>query len=605
MTTLQQPARARGRLGSLVGAPLRHRSVPGLAAVLTLALTLPALNNGLMLDDYYHRTVLLGTSRFRDLLGPPEDMFRFFRGDAARTTRVMDVGLFPWWTYPGLKAEFCQVLTVRTHLLDYWLWPDSPWLMHAHSLVWLAALVAAVAWFYRQILGPTSVAGVAALLFAVDDARGACVGFLANRNVLVAALFGVLALAAHHAWRERGRHVSLLLAPLLLAASLFAKEEGIATCAYLAAYGLWLDRSGWKRGCLALAPYLGVVLVWRAVRAQWGYGVCDMGLYVDPLTDPRRFTAALVARLPPLLLGQWGLPPSDLTALLGPTARAVLWCSAVVFLTLLGALTSPLLRHDRRARFWATGMVLAAIPVCATFPMDRLLTFPSIGAFGLLAQFWGLTFGNDPARPASRWWRRPAVVLGWALLVIHAVLAPLALPLRAANPLGPRSLERHFYVPGSLTPSVGGQTVVIVNAPSPIHACCLPLLQELNHGAVPRHTRVLAPALPAVTVRRVDDRSLAIRPEKGYLRWVMDRVFRGERQPLRLGERVVLSGMTVTVTELTGDGRPAEALFRFDVPLEDRSLHWLCYRGKGYETFTPPGVGESVEIRPGPLLGND
>jgi hypothetical protein len=588
----------------LVRAFLTHRYLPGLAAALTLLLTLPALGNGWILDDYYHRTVLLGTSRFRDLLGPPEEMFRFFRGDADRTLRVMDLGLFPWWTYPGLKAEFCQVLTVRTHFLDYQLWPDSPPLMHAHSLLWLAGLVAAVAWLYRRILGCTAVAGGAALLFAVDDAHGACAGFLANRNVLVAALFGVLALAAHDAWRNNGRRLSMLLAPLLLAASLFAKEEGIGTCAYLAAYGLWLDRSGWKRGCLALTPYLGVVLLWRAVRAQWGYGVWDMGLYVDPLTDPGPFTAAVVARLPILLLGQWAFPPSDIAVLLGATGRVVLWCLTVVFIVLLGWLIYPLLRHDRPARFWATGMMLSVIPVCATFPMDRLLTFPSIGAFGLLAQFLSLTFGNVKESPASRWRRVFTVGLGWFLLFLHAVWAPLALPLRAANPLGPRSVERRFYVPMSLVASTEEQTVVIVNAPSPVHACQLPLLQELNHGSVPRHTRVLAPGLPAVTIRRLDERTLAIRPQKGYLRWVMDQVFRGERTPLALGERIVLSGMTVEITELTEDGRPAEAHFRFNAPLEDRSFRWLCFRGNGYEPFTPPPVGKSVEVRIDGLLSS-
>jgi hypothetical protein len=604
MTILQKPTGARGRVISLAGALLTHPCLPAFAAALTLLLTLPALNNGWMLDDYYHRTVLLGTSRFRDLFGPPEEMFRFFRGGPSRTTAVMDLGFFPWWTFPGLKAEFCQVLTVPTHQLDYWLWQGSPHLMHAHSLVWLAALVAAVAWLYRQILGPTWVAGAAALLFAVDDARGACAGFLANRNVLVAGFFGALAVAAHHAWRERGRGPALVLAPLLLAASLFAKEEGIGTCAYLAAYGLWLDRSGWKRGSLALAPYLGVVLLWRSVRAQWGYGVADMGLYVDPLTDPGPFARAVVSRLPPLLLGQWGFPPSDITAFLGPTARALHWWAAVVFLTVLFVLLSPLLRQDRRARFWATGMVLAAIPVCATFPMNRLLTFPGIGAFGLLAQFLGLALGNAQGRTASLWWRRPAVALAWALLVIHGVLAPLALPVRAANPLGPKSVERRFYVPPSLAPSEEGQTVVVVNAPSPVHACCLPLVQDLNHAAVPRHTRVLAPAFPAVTIRRVDDRSLAIRPEGGYLRWPMDRIFRSEQRPLRLHEKIVLSGMSVEVTELTEAGDPAEALFRFDVPLEDRAFRWLCYRDKGYELFRPPDLGETVEVRVGPFWGD-
>ena len=61
--------------------------------------------------------------------------------------------------------------------------------------------------------------------------------------------------------------------------------------------------------------------------------------------------------------------------------------------------------------------------------------------------------------------------------------------------------------------------------------------------------------------------------------------------------------MTVEITALTEDDRPAEATFRFDRPLEDPSLCWLCYRENGFEPFTPPGVGASVELRTGGLLG--
>ncbi len=171
----------RGR-AALAGRLLKGRCLPAVAAWLAVLLALPSLGNGWILDDYYHRTVLLGTSRFRDLLGPPSGMFRFFRGDPVRTGRLMDLGLFPWWTDPGLKAEFLQAITVLTHRLDYALWPDSPALMHAQSLFWLGAAVAVTAVFYRRMLGPTRVAGVAALLFAADDARGATVGFIANRT---------------------------------------------------------------------------------------------------------------------------------------------------------------------------------------------------------------------------------------------------------------------------------------------------------------------------------------------------------------------------------------------------------------------------------------
>jgi hypothetical protein len=564
--------------------------------VLSVLLALPSLGAGWILDDYYHRSVLLERSRLRDLLGPPSEMFRFFRGDPDRTGRLIDVGLFPWWTDPSLKAEFLQALTVLTHRLDYALWPDSPALMHAHSLFWLGAVVAATAAYYRRMLGPTWVAGVAALLFAVDDARGATAGFLANRNALVAATFGVSALIAHDRARRDGSRPAGLLAPLLLLAALFSKEEGVGACAYLAAYALFVDPGGRWRGCLALWPSAVTVVAWGALRAYWGYGVRDVGLYIDPITDTERFLTASAARLPILLLGQWGPIPADLATVLRPPISSALWWSATAFLGALLLVMAPLLRRDPRARFWAAGMVLAAIPVSATIPMDRLLTFVGIGAAGLLAQFWGFVFAAEEA-PTDPRWRVPAKAVAWFLVAVHAVIAPIALPLRAANPLGPGWVEKRLYVRTTLGSQLGDRTVVIVNAPSPVHASNLVLRWELEGRSVPRHTRVLAPAIPSVTVLRLDERTLAIRPRGGYLRWVLDQVFRSERRRFALGEQVRLSGMTVTINSLTADGRPAEATFRFDVPLESPSLLWLCFRGGGFEPFTPPPVGQDAVIR--------
>jgi hypothetical protein len=524
-------------------------------------------------------------------------MFRFFRGDPDRTARVMDFGFFPWWTYKGLKAEFLQWLTVQTHRLDYWLWPNSAVAMHAHSLLWFATLVVLAACFYRRVITPRWVAGVAALLFAMDPAHGTHAGWVANRNTLVAGCFGILTLIFHDQYRRDGRRVRSVLALLALTGALLAKEEGIATCAYLLAYGIFLDPAGPRRGCLALVPYLGIVILWRGFRAAEGYGVWDIGLYVDPLSNPVRFGAAVVERLPVLLLGQLGLPPSDLAVLLSPAAKSILWWSALVFLAAFLLVMAPLLKNSRCARFWAAGMLFSAIPVCATFPMDRLLTFVGIGAFGLIAQFLHAVFD-----PAQRWtmrarYRVPAIAVASFLVAVHAVFAPITLPLRAGNPLGPKAVMDRFEVKTPLGPSVREQSVVIVNAPSPLHASCLPIQRGVNGLPVPRHTRVLAPGMRSVRIRRPSKNVLIIRPEKGYLYWVADRLFRDVQHPLSLGEKVELTGMTVEVTALTEDGRPAEAAFQFTVPLEDASLLWLCYRGKAFEPFTPPAVGDSVELR--------
>jgi hypothetical protein len=294
------------------------RYFPIIVAVSSVVLSLPALSAGWILDDYLHRTMFLENPQFRDQLGPPAEMFRFFRGDPVRTGRAMDIGIYPWWTDPTLKAEFLQALTVFTHRFDYALWPDSSAYMHAHSLFWLGTAVFAVATLYRRMLEATWVAAVAALLYAVDDARAATAGFIANRNVLIAVTFGAWTLVCHDRYRREGSRTAALAAPLLFVAALFSKEEGIGTCAYLAAYALFLDPRGRWRGCLALFPYVAVVVAWRALRASWGYGVHNMGLYVDPLTDPGPFVAAVVERAPIILLGQWSPVPGETAVLLRP-----------------------------------------------------------------------------------------------------------------------------------------------------------------------------------------------------------------------------------------------------------------------------------------------
>jgi hypothetical protein len=242
-------------------------------------------------------------------------------------------------------------------------------------------------------------------------------------------------------------------------------------------------------------------------------------------------------------------------------------------------------------------MVFATVPVCATLAMDRLLTFVGIGAAGLLALFWAFVFGPAGNASSPSWWRIPAKTLAWFFVAVHAILAPILLPIRAANPLGPRWIDERVSVHTPLGRSIADETLVIVNAPSPAHADYLIPRRELNGQPVPRHTRVLAPAMPSVTIRRLDKRTIAIRPERGYLNWFLDRVFRSERRPLKLHEQVNLSGMTVEVTALTADHRPAVANFRFDVPLESPSLRWLCYRGKRFEPFVPPALDQEIEIR--------
>ncbi len=128
------------------------------------------------MDDYHHKLLMIDSPI--KLLDSPIDMFSFFDGDPDRTTEIMDHGFFPWWTYKGIKGAFLRPLASITHWLDYILWPDTPLLMHAQSVLWYGVLAAAVAFLYRRFISVAWVAGLAALLYAIDDAHGTPVGFL-------------------------------------------------------------------------------------------------------------------------------------------------------------------------------------------------------------------------------------------------------------------------------------------------------------------------------------------------------------------------------------------------------------------------------------------
>ena len=113
--------------------------------------------------------------------------------------------------------------------------------------------------------------------------------------------------------------------------------------------------------------------------------------------------------------------------------------------------------------------------------------------------------------------------------------------------------------------------------------------------------RYLGSGLAAMSIRRPDANTIIIRIDGGYIGWTFERVVRDERHPMSVGERVALTGMTATVTAITADGRPAEAAFRFDVPLEDAALRWLWWHDGEFRPFTPPAVGQTMEIPPAVL----
>ena len=142
-----------------------------------------------------------------------------------------------------------------------------------------------------------------------------------------------------------------------------------------------------RRRIAEFLPYVAIVAIWSAAYRALGFGTQYTGMYIDPGQQTGLFIRALFERAPLLLLAQFAEPPAELYALFGQTWRVVAWSAAVILVGFIGVAIFPLLRRDKVARFWALWMILSLVPVCATFPHNRLLLFPGIGAIGLVAQF--------------------------------------------------------------------------------------------------------------------------------------------------------------------------------------------------------------------------
>jgi len=591
---------AASRILDTVRSALASRGAPFFAAAAGVLFCLPSLWAGFYLDDNYHRLVMQGFPGKPELFScPVNSLFTFFSGDPERTRLLMDIGFFPWWTMEDRLLSFWRPLAAITHWLDYRLWPGAPFLMHLHSIAWYGLAVAAAGLFYRRIMGGAWAAGLAALMFALDDAHGFPVGWLANRNELPALLFSVLALVAHHRWRTRGQRAWGALAPLLLFAGLLFKESAVATLGYLAAYGLFMDPAGKARGLMAAAPAVMSAAVWRIIYMALGYGVREVPTYIDPLSRPLDFLSAALSRAPVLILDQLIAPASEVVSLVRRPGHDLKLAVALVFIALFALLCGPLFRRDRRARFFGLGALLSVLPACAVYPSDRMLFFTGIGGMGLAALFiesWGRLFSRGPARLAAR-------VMGFLLAAAHLAISPLLLPVGAYTPaLAGRDGERAGRIAHGVpdVPGLEQKRVYIVNRGPDIAGLVLNY-RALNDMPLPRSLRGLGgDASDAVLIERVGGRSLLWSSDEGaYGKSPRRQVYRDLDHPLSRGERVELPGMTAEVKALTGDGRPSRVLFTFEHGLSDESLIWLKWdwEGGGLSRFDLPAAGAKARLK--------
>lgn len=568
------------------------------AGALALLLLLPSLGFGLRLDDRWIRVFVLGGD---DLMGRPAPAYRLFSffETPERMETLRRFGVAPWFGDPEVKLTFFRPVASALHTLEFRLLGEHHAAMHAISLAWFVALLAVAGRLYQRLLGRPDegrfVVGLASVCFALDPSRGLAAGWLAQRNSLLAATFSGLTILAHDHARRGGPAWARWAAPGLLLLALGSAEAGTATLGVLAAHALCLEPRGQR--LRALLPYAPPFLLWTALYRAGGYGARGSGMYLDPIHHPVSALSAALAHLPSLLAVELGFPLAEFWPFAPAQMRAMIVAVSLVLIAGLALGMRPRLARDPIARFFALASVLSVLPACAVAPSSRLLALASFWHIGLLAMA-ARDVMDDPAplAPLLRSWHRG--VVAWACFA-HLVLAP---PLLASASRQMLDLERAltYFVRGF--PDAATERVVVLNSPDMTFLGYGRFLAPLLGKPTPRALLSLANGNRTVEVRGVDDHTVEVQSEDGFVSSTTDSLVRAAEKPMPVGSSFDLDDVRVEIVRVNEQGRADVARFRFARRLDDAALAWRAWENAGLVPASPPRPGEVLHFAPRSFL---
>jgi hypothetical protein len=608
------------RIGQVARPIIASRYWIVIVLIVAILLYTPFLFSGFFQDDYGFRVQFSPQvdEQVKELLRTSLwNLYGFSSGGASSKFSIgRDRGFYPWWASDQIKTNFFRPLSSLTLALDYSLWPDTPLLMHLHSLLWFCLLILLAYRLYRSVSGSAVVAGISILLLAVDDVFTGPAGWISNRHAGVAMAFCVLCVWLYHQGVSQRKWPTIAAACGAYVLALLASEMGLVTFAYLFAYLLVLDRDRWLSRIKRIAPFVLVTVAWRLVYTGLGYGATGTLLYIDPLLNPLDFITQTLTRFPVLLFSAVGPPVVEMLLAFSPQAAVVLALFCLIPLGLLALVAYPVLKAHRASAFWAIGLLGAVLPLVSGIPQNRNLGLVSLGVMGLAGQlFAGVATARKPG-PLTTFQRILLKIATPILLILYLAVSPMVV---LSNPASTRTMaeEQARAADFESAPELAEQHLYVINPPGVMSFMSGLFMRLFTDKPFPASINYLSSGFAPVHVERVDARTIIVTPEGGYtplpgpvvddatgmvtgvhlqnVYRALDGFHYNPRLPMRVGQVVALSEVTVEVTGMTGDGRIAQAAFTFAQPLEDSRYVWLLWDEdtSTYERVQMPPVGES------------
>ncbi len=556
-------------------------------ALLAAAMRLHAVGVGFAMDDYAQLAMLADAYPVRRA---PWDLFAFCDGSSADIDALVDAGAFPWWSDPTLRLSTLRPLPSLLTWFDVRAFGLAPRLHHLHTFAWWLAMLAVVARLLLRML-PARWAVLAFALYALDECHAQPLAWLANRNAIVAATFGMAAVHAHVVAREGGRGGAL--AAVWLAFALACGEGALGALGFIAAVEIAGQGSPRPR---ALVPIAIVVLAWAGIHAAGGYGAGHSGVYVDPVDEPLRWLVVAAQRVPILIADLALALPTGRLALGGRGLLAQQVAGVLAMLAIAWWLRRVAPRGDAAEsvalRTFALGTLFAVLPMASAFVSARLLVIPAIGAHVLIAH---AVLAGLAAWRRHRWTARARVALAAVLLAAHGLAAPWW-SIREITEV--RTFAADARRAAASAPFDAGTDVVVLVAADPATLLYPPLVRAATGLPPPRSYLVLSAAPGTHRLRRTGAHTLELEHDAGMLRGAVEQMFRRDDRLPEVGARRHVGDAVVEVRAVDGEGHPTRVAVTFATPIDDPTLRFVLATPAGFVRYPLGPVGVAVTLPP-------
>jgi hypothetical protein len=261
-------------------------------------------------------------------------------------------------------------------------------------------------------------------------------------------------------------------------------------------------------------------------------------------------------------------------------------------------------------------MLGAMVPLTTGIPGVRNLGLVSLGMMGLIGQLFEDVASNQIPDHLNKFQIFLFKFAFTIILIINLIIPPYSIVSKPKMVQADRDYINRLTDFGNGT-NLEEKHLLVINPPGTLFYSYSLIQRVFDDLDLHASINFLSSGYNPIHIERVDTKSIIVTPEGGYspqpssiiddkfgrvkhfsqenISRILDGVFYNPQDPMQKGQEFALNDLTVKITKMSIDDRIAQALFTFDLPLEDSRYVWLVWDENTFTYYKVlmPEVGKS------------